>query len=319
MRRWVVAALVGCLLVLVVAYLGAGYVVYTRLAKVRGSCERHLSNRPDNFANISSWPLEDFTPYFMPVYEDVQFPSRQPNLQIAGWYVEAEPDAPVVIVVDGIGGCKYAQAALLSAGMLWHSGFNILLIDLRDTGDSGSEDGLSAVGNEEYQDALGAWDWLVEQKGFAPERIGILGNSLGVATVLFAFEQEPRIAAIALNSPFANLPQIMREELQNKGYPSILAPGAVVMARLVSGEDLVAHDPVKAALSAGDRPIWVVHSTADSRVAVHHSYALQAATQEAGVDAEFWFIDGASHVQSPAVYPAEFQTRLSAFFRDHLK
>ena len=147
----------------------------------------------------------------------------------------------------------------------------------------------------------------------------MFGNSLGAATVLFAFQHEPRVAAIALNSPFANLPQIIREEMMNHGYPSLLAPGAIFMGKRVSGESLVAHNPVDALLSAGDRAIWVVHSRADSRIAVHHSYDLQAAAQQAGINATFWFIDGVAHIQAPGTYPKEFQARLSEFFRTHLR
>jgi uncharacterized protein len=159
---------------------------------------------------------------------------------------------------------------------------------------------------------------LVQEKGFAPGQIGILGNSLGAAAVLFAFQHEPRIAAIALNSPFANLPQIIREEMQNNGFPTLLAPAAILMGKWVSGDDLLEHNPVEALLSAGNRPVWIVHSAADTRIAVHHSYDLQAAAQTAGLDATFWFPDGVGHVRAPGVYPEEFQARLGDFFRAHL-
>src|SRR5688572_17424674 len=187
--------IVAVLVVLVgVAYLVFGYIVYTRLANVRGSCDMHLGNRPSHFINITGWPERDFSPFFIPTYEEVRFPSRQAELQISGWYAETDARAPVIIVVDGLGGCKYAQATLVPAGILWHDGFNVLMIDLRNTGDSDSDNGYSSIGNKEYEDVLGAWDWLVQEKGFAPGRIGILGNSLGAAAVLFAFQHEPRIA-----------------------------------------------------------------------------------------------------------------------------
>ena len=302
-----------------VAYLIFGYIVFTRLANLRGSCDMHLSNRPDYFTNVTDWPVDDFSPFYMPTtYETVSFSSRDANLQISGWYVEADPAAPVIIVVDGLGGCKYAQATLVPAGILWRDGFNVLMIDLRNTGDSDFDNGYSAIGNKEYADVLGAWDWLVQEKGFAPERIGILGNSLGAGAVLFAFQHEERIAAIALNSPFANLPQIIREEMQNKGYPSFLAPAAILVGRLVGGENLVAHNPVDALLHAGNRPVWVVHSAADTRIAIHHSYDLQTAAQQAGLNATFWFIDGVGHVRAPGVYPEEFRAQLGGFFRTHL-
>jgi dipeptidyl aminopeptidase/acylaminoacyl peptidase len=305
-------------LLLVVAYFAVGYIVYTRLANVRGSCDMHLANRPDHFTNITGWPERDFSPFFMPAYEEVRFPSRQTNLQISGWYVQGDPGAPAIIVVDGLGGCKYAQATLVPAGILWHDGFSVLMIDLRNTGDSDLDNGYSAIGNKEYLDVLGAWDWLNREKGFSPEQIGILGNSLGAAAVLFAFQAEPRMAAIALNSPFANLPQIIREEMRNNRYPGFLAPVSIWMGKVVSGENIVERDPVQALLSAGKRPVWVVHSTADTRIGVHHSRQLQAAAEQAGIDATFWYVDGVGHVRTPGVMPEEFRARLGGFFRQHL-
>jgi dipeptidyl aminopeptidase/acylaminoacyl peptidase len=255
----------------------------------------------------------------MSTYEEVRFNSRQSNLQISGWYVQGNPDAPAIIVVDGLGGCKYAQATLVPAGLLWHDGFNVLMIDLRNTGDSDSDNGYSAIGNKEYQDVLGAWDWLQQEKSFAPAQIGILGNSLGAAAVLFAFQHEPQIAAIALNSPFANLPQIIREEMRLNNFPGFFAPVSILMGRWVSGENLIEHDPVDALLSAGTRPVWIVHSAADTRIAIHHSHQLQQAAEQAALNVSFWFIDGVGHVRAPGVMPDEFQERLGTFFRANLQ
>lgn len=301
-----------------VIYVAVGYVVYRQLADVQGSCDKHLANRPDNFRNIRGWPEwpeASLNDYLMPNYSDVRFPSRQAGLTIAGWYVESAPSAPVIVVVDGLGGCRHAQAALLPAGMLWHNGFNVLIIDLRDTGDSDFEDGYSAIGNEEYLDALGAWDWLIAKKNFAPNRIGMLGNSLGAVTVLFAFQKEPRLAAVFLNSPFADLSQIMIEELRRNGILAFVAPAAVFAARIVNDDNVLAHSPVDALRSAGERPVFIVHSKDDKRIGVHHSQLLESIAKDDHLNLTVWYIEGVGHVQGPAVYPDEFEAKMSSFFR----
>ena len=63
-----------------------------------------------------------------------------------------------MILVHGLGGCKNAIDVLVPAGMLWRHGFSVLLIDLRNIGESDFVDGRSTAGNVEYQDVLGAWD-----------------------------------------------------------------------------------------------------------------------------------------------------------------
>lgn len=83
------------------------------------------------------------------------------------------------------------------------------------------------------EDVEGVWDRLVAEKGFGREQIGISANSLGSAAALYAFTDEPRMAAVdVLHAPIANLPQVIREELRRVGYPSWLAPSGIIMARL---------------------------------------------------------------------------------------
>src|SRR4051812_42180049 len=100
----VIVEVVVLALLVAIIYFVLGYVVYRRLANVRGSCDMHQSNRPDHFTNITGWPETDFSPFFIPTYEAVSFPSRQKELQLSAWYAEADPRAPVIIVVDGLGG-----------------------------------------------------------------------------------------------------------------------------------------------------------------------------------------------------------------------
>ena len=302
------------------AYFGIGYAIYRKMADVRGDCDEHLTNRPDHFVDIGGygWPPLDFSPYYMTHYETVRFPSRQAGLNISGWYVEGKPDAPAVILVHGGGGCKRAQDILLPAGILARNGFHVLMIDLRDVGDSDPDDGLSSIGNDEYLDVLGAFDWLVGEKGFAPGRVGLFANSLGGPSALYALCEEPRVPALFLQSTFGNLKQVLEEELRRNGYPILLAPAALIMGRLTAGVNLVARDPISTIRRAGTRPVYIVHSRADTRIDVNQSEQLAAAAQAAGVNVTAWFPETGDHVQTPAWYPEEFEERLVGFFRGAL-
>jgi uncharacterized protein len=322
MKTWarvLIGIAIALVVLLVVAYFGMGYVIYDKLGNVKGSCDEHMANRPDNFALHPKWPAGfDVTKYFMSPYEAVRFPSRDAGIEVAGWWVPKDPSAPAVILVEGGLGCKNSIAALTPAGMLWRNGFNVLLIDLRDTGDSTYEDGRSAIGNEEYQDVLGAWDWLVKAKGYNPGKIGVFANSLGGATALYAFSEEPSVAALFLQSTFGNLQEVLATELQRNGYPTFLVPGAILMGRVIGGDNLVAHNPLDAIRKAGSRPVYIVHTRADTRIDIGQSEQLAAAAQAAGVNVTTWFPENGEHVQTPAVYPQEFERRLVGFFREAL-
>jgi uncharacterized protein len=314
--RWLLIGVIVVLLLAAAAYLAVGYVVYAQATTLAQTCKA-LPNRPDAFAgNEMAPPGFDFAPYFMPGYRAVRFASRDPGIEIAGWDIPAPaPGAPAVIVVGGMGGCRCAEETLMPAGMLHRRGFRVLVIDLRDTGDSTFEDGHTAMGNEEYQDVLGAFDWLVSEQGIPPQKVGLFGNSMGAAAVLNAFAEEPRVAAIFLNSPWADPAQLIREQLAKGGYPALLAPGGLLMARIVAGDNLTAHSPLRALDRHAGRPIYLVHSLDDAFVPVAHAQQLEVRAHELGANVTAWYLPSALHVAGYITYPEEFEERMAAFFR----
>jgi dipeptidyl aminopeptidase/acylaminoacyl peptidase len=256
----------------------------------------------------------DTTPYFMPEPESVSFPGRDPGIEISGWYVSADPAAPAVVVVHGHSACKRDHGVLLPAGMLHRQGLSVLLIDLRDHGDSTFEDGRYAGGTEEYRDVLGAWDWLQTAKGLSADRIGLLGISLGAATVLIASGEEPGVAATWEDSSYADIEVAIRAELVRNHYPTILAPGGVLMARLLSGDDLASLSPIGAVRKIGARPLFITHGTADQRLSVDYAHDLEEARRAAGGTVESWIVPGAGHTEAMLLQPDEYERRLVDFF-----
>jgi len=317
--RRVRSILVGTVAFLIVAYFGVGLSCYLVIGNVRGSCGQHAVNRPDKILFEDGWPPINLPAYAISPYETVRFPSRQPGLDISAFWAESDPAAPVVILVHGLGGCKNAIDVLIPAGMLWRNGFNVLLPDVRDVGDSDPEDGWTSAGNEESLDVLGAWDWLIAAKGYTPERIGLFGVSLGGATSLYAFHDEPRMAALFLEGTFASLLAVVADELTGYGLPGFLAQPASVVFRLVSQENVMAHRPIDAIVELGDRPVYIVHSHGDRRISVSQSQELAGAALAAGVPVQAWFPERSEHLQTPALYPEEFERRLVGFFKKTLR
>jgi uncharacterized protein len=305
--------------VLVVLFAGSGLALFAEVGNVRGSCGKHAVNRPDRIVFDDNWPPIDLARYAMPNYETVRFPSRQPGIEIAGWWVRGDPGQPAVILVHGLGGCKNAIDILVPAGMLWRNGLSVLMIDVRGVGDSDAQDGWTTAGNREYLDVLGAWDWLITEKGLVPERIGLYGGSMGGATALYAFSHEPRVAALFLQSTFASLLSAFADNLTSYDLPGFLGYPTVVMGRLLSGQDLLANTPTEAIKQAVNRPVYIVHSRSDRRISIRQSQELASAARAAGVNVTTWFPENGLHLQTPAVYPEDFERRLVGFFRENLR
>lgn len=322
MRRLILIAAVLVGLLALAAYFGAGYMVYDQLSKVIVDVE-DLDNNPASFHTSEEYASFDTRPYQMPVYEEVSFPSRGTDIALKGWYIETDPAAPVVVLTHGgageIPGSRRAPSILIPAGILARNGFNVLVYDLRNYGDSGRDNGRAAIGNKEFQDVLGAWDWLANVKGFTPGRIGLYGISLGGGTTLIAFGQEPRVAAAFVDSPLSDLPRSMDAALERNGYPVLLRQPAIIMAKYVGGVDLLAHSPAEAILNDNGRPIYIVHGAADADISVEQTQALAALAKEREANLTVWIPQDVGHVGAVFVLPEEYEQRLVGFFREALK
>ncbi|HEX5591137.1 MAG TPA: alpha/beta fold hydrolase, partial [Candidatus Limnocylindrales bacterium] len=246
----------------IVAYLAGSFVVYDRLTAIGATCQ----DRSDP----TSFQVEgvDTEPYHLPPAIDVRFPARDDAaITIAGsWYpVEAGLDAPTVILVHGLGGCRHGARDLLASGMLHRAGIAVLMVDLRDHGDSSHEDDRFAGGTDEYRDVLGGWDWLRHQ-GVPERRIGLLGFSLGAATAMIAMGQEPRVAAIWADSAYGDIREAIKDEMDRNGYPAILIPGGLLAARVLGGDDLDSHSPLETTTLLDGRPLALTHGLLDERI-----------------------------------------------------
>jgi fermentation-respiration switch protein FrsA (DUF1100 family) len=316
--RLLLILLIVIALLAVVGYAAASYVVYSRLSNTVSGCSN--PDDRDNTPRAFDSDTVDMTPYLMPDYQSLTLISRDDNLSIDAWYVPVPgvDKSPTVILVHGLASCKRSPAILMPAGMLHRAGYNVLMIDLRDHGDSQIEDGRYAAGSDEYLDVLGAWDWLVEDRGIAPEQIGLFGTSLGAATAMIAFGREPRVAAVWEDSGFADMQSAIDAELARNGFPTFLSSGAFLMGRLIANDDLIAFSPQDAAAAANGRPVYITHGTADTRLSVEYASWLSETLRASGQEPQVWIVEGSEHVQAMFDQTEEYERRLLEFFESTL-
>jgi uncharacterized protein len=306
----------------VVVVMGAGYYIYDSLTQIPPRCEgAAMNDKRENtpaafFARYAETDLiVDDTPYRMPNYEDVEFSARGDDLTIRGWFVPSEtPSENVVIVVHGLRVCRRDPTVLLPAGMLHRNGFNVLLLDLRNHGDSDIQDGRTSAGNREYRDILGAFDYLVVQ-GYAPEHIGLVGISLGGGAAVIAFGEEPQLAALWVDSTFSDIRLAVESELARNNYPSFLANAAGLVSQF-TGVNLFERSPLQAMANSGNRPVFIAHSRGDLRLSYTFAESLYAA---AGENVELWLVDNFDHVEAIYRIPEEYEQRLAGFFGQALR
>jgi len=141
------------------------------------------------------------TPAALPLpFEDVRFVTSD-SKRIAAWFVPADPARGTILICHGNGGNIGDR---LHAIQLFHElGLNVCIFDYRGYGNSTGS--LSEKGT--YEDALGAWNFLTQERRLPPDRIIVLGRSLGGAVAAWlADRQQP--AGLILEASFTSISDI---------------------------------------------------------------------------------------------------------------
>lgn len=251
-------------------------------------------------------------------YESVAFPSRIDALPLRGWLLHPPAGAPThrrpVIMVHGKGTDREAgpgDGILGIAAPLVRAGYDVLTFDLRGSGESGGDH--FTLGAEEVRDLGGAID-LLAARGLAPEGVDVLGFSMGASTSMLVAETDPRVRALVEDSGYADLGQLLDEQVPRaSGLPGFFTPGMVLAARTVLGVDLYAIRPIDGlpALARAGVPLMIIHGEDDTYVPTVNGHRLAEAY---GPQAETLFVPGAKHVESHEKAPQLYDARVLAFF-----
>ncbi len=224
------------------------------------------------------------------------------GIHIAGWYVPAEsgagPTAATVVLVHGFGGSK---SAILKYGEGLHQAFNLVAFDLRNTGRSTGDQTTGGV--LEQKDLRAIIDWLERSKH--PVHIGVLGLSLGAATALAEATGDPRVEALALDSMHTRIRFQVEARVQKAGQPAYPGTWGVFIAVWIrTGVDLGSVDAEDELSKEGQRPLLLIHGTADIEDLPERTQAFYDEAIAAGISADLRWCEGSGH-EAPAGLPAD--------------
>ena len=238
------------------------------------------------------------------------------DLEISGWFIPSQKTDKVLILVHGLNSSRTWEFAgkFPEFGAAMHrQGFSILMIDLRGHGQS--SDSRLTFGITERKDVIAAVDWL-KQKGFKPQKIGVLGTSLGSASVIGAAADDPDIGAVVTDSGYAEVYPIMQKHWKSaSGLPEIFLPSTMMFGHLYTGCDLTSSKPVQEIARISPRPLLIIHSAIDPYTSVENAYKLKAAYPQA----EYWETNAKKHPESYNTNPELYIAKVSDFFNRSLK
>jgi alpha-beta hydrolase superfamily lysophospholipase len=232
------------------------------------------------------------------------------GLTLRGWYSPTPAHRRLIVLVHGMGGSLDEMAE--SGRDLHGKGFDVLLFDLRGHGTS--DPSRLYMGDRERGDLRAVLAWAIGQ-GFTPDRIGWLGHSMGGAALLMEGEQNPKIGAVVLDSPYGNLPELLDRQLTEHSHlPAWFNPGIILAARYVYGVRTDHLIPIRSAEHWG-RPILLIHGEDDSIVPVTQ------ARQLAGVLGKICqpeYREGVEHVGAYHDAPDWYIATITDFFQKNL-
>ncbi len=249
-------------------------------------------------AILSSLATTGCTGFFFYPSRDVQespavklFPHRDVVFQASdgmvlhGWYFPAGNARGSVLVLHG--NAQNLSTHVNSVLWLVKEGFNLFIVDYRGYGFSGGEPSLDGV----HRDAAAALEKLFSLPETDPDRVVVLGQSLGGSVAVYTVVQSPRkdrIRALVIDSAFSSYRRIAREKLDSfwLSWP-FQSPLSWTVSDAYSAEKWIGKvAPV---------PVLILHGLDDPVVPSHHGRMLfESAREPKGL----WLTARPGHVQS---------------------
>lgn len=129
---------------------------------------------------------------------------------LTGWYIRSSNQAPLIILCHGYESNRTVVLSL--ASRLKDNGYNVFIYNLRGHGESNFI--ISSLGLYEAEDLRRAIEKLATQPEVDFNRIGIYGSSMGAYVALEASKNNPRVKALALDSPYRSIKSFIHLEVQ---------------------------------------------------------------------------------------------------------
>lgn len=253
----------------------------------------------------SSFYVPNHVVYQIPIYpyEDVIFFSKD-GTELNGWFIPAK-GSPWGTVIFFHGNASNISAHYTFVRWLTEKGFNLFLFDYRGYGKSKGCPDRRGI----YEDSVSAIEYVQSRKDIDPDKLLILGQSLGGANAISAVADNhfKGIRAVVIEASFFSYTSIAKDKLR---HGSCLLPS--ISADILLNDNF---SPGMVVDKISPIPILFIHGTEDDVVPLYHSRWL---FEKAGNPKQFWVIGNGRHVEAFTRYGKLYQEKLVEFYIDSL-
>ena len=234
---------------------------------------------------------------------------RSPQGDVAGW-VARGAGSGAVLLLHGVRSDRRQMAE--RALFLNRLGYTVLLIDLRSHGESAGK--RITFGAHEASSVRAALAYL--RRALPGEKIGVIGVSLGAASVVLA-RPGKTIDALVVESMYPTIEDAVENRLAARlGRPGAwLAPLLLQQIPLRTGVPVAALRP-QDAMAQLACPVLVVGGALDVQTPTSETERIFAAAHE---PKQLWIVDGAAHVDLHRFTPTEYERRIGVFLDSNLR
>lgn len=234
-------------------------------------------------------------------FEEVAFPSKD-GTRLTGWFIPAsgysDARGAKATVIHFHGNAQNMTAHWHFAKWLPKRGYNLFVFDYRGYGASQGSPGPRGL----FEDSVSALDYVRSRPDVNPDKLILLGQSLGGANAIAAAGAGNRqgIRAIVIESAFYSYSSVASDKIS--------WAGALM-------DDT--YSPANYITRLAPIPLLLLHGTDDPVVPFHHAIWLYYAAHE---PRRLVMIEGGKHVQAftPA-FGTTYMDLVSAFLEDVLK
>lgn len=216
---------------------------------------------------------------------------------------------PLVVVAHGWGSNR--TRVLRYARPLYEAGFAVFMYDARSHGDSESITAPSAFMFR--ADVIAAVETARRLPGIDPDKIAVLGHSLGGFGSLLALDNGMEVCAVVTDSMPVRFETMMRAELKRKKIPAfplafLIPPIWLIRARITQAQFRAANIPDILSKRAGSAesgrvPVLMIHSNGDDFISAEDLRQLKGQLPEGTIDTLFVSTKGHSaSEQEPAFW-----------------